>query len=146
MPFTAQVFSMIYVFYLICLIYGDRPAATQPPCHNVDSKGIVSFSNAGARFRSNQIWPLGAGEYRAIVSGGAIPFSAITATGPFRVGGCVQPTSAPGPTPPPHNDGMAAVIVQARADIESLIRNNPMLIGKFLRHSFRDCEGRCDGE
>jgi hypothetical protein len=107
---------------------------TEPPCPNVD-EGIVSFANTGFQFRGNQIWPLDAGEYRAILSGGMIPFSAAAAAGPFRVGGCS-----------PGSDEMAAVVEQARADIEGLIANNRLLIGKFLRLSFHDCVGGCDGE
>jgi hypothetical protein len=130
---------------------------TQPPCQTVDSEGDVSFANNGF-LGDNQIWPLDGGEYRAIVSGGEIPFSAVAATEAFRVGGCAQPTSrppltpAPIPTPTPapvpdiKSGGMAAVIEQARADIESLIENSQSLRGKFLRLSFHDCVGGCDGE
>jgi hypothetical protein len=130
---------------------------TQPPCQTVGSEGDVSFANNGLG-GGNQIWPLDEGEYRAIVSGGDIPFSAFAATEPFRVGGCAQPTSRPPPTPAPiptptpapvpdiDSNGMAAVIEQARADIESLIENSQLLLGKFLRLSFHDCVGGCDGE
>jgi hypothetical protein len=96
----------------------------------------IGPANGAVTFQDNahENWPLGAGLYQTVLSGGDKPYSAHAVSERFEIG-CngtlvLQPTSGPA-TPLPGTDGMAAVIQQARTDIECLIQFNQLLISKF---------------
>lgn len=109
------------------------------------------------RFRANQgqewlqSWPLNEGNYVAVLSRGDDdgPWPGLAVSAEFQVGNCPtgnnnDSNSNPAP-PPPASDGMVNVIANARRDIERLIAQTPLLLGKFLRLIFHDCVGGCDG-
>ena len=113
---------------------------------NMLAEGIVTFEK-NSQGEESRNWPLSAGLYFAVLTGGVRPYSAHAISDPFEIGCNGTPfPDEPTVTPPPGTEGMAAVIEQARDDIESLIRNNRSLTGKFLRLSYHDCVGGCDGE
>ena len=128
---------------------------------NNPTSGSVTFQgNADQNWR--QTWPLAAGTYRAVMTRGedGDTWPALAMSSQFRVGGCTPtppsrapvrsptrapvrtPTRAPTPTVP---SNMRTVITNARNDIQGLISNSPLLVGKFLRLAFHDCVGGCDG-
>jgi hypothetical protein len=107
-------------------------------------RGTMSFS-IGSDSTGTQGWPLEAGEYQAVLTGGNTPYQAHAISQPFIVG-CSSSSTPPGTTDLDDDRNMAEVIAQARSDITALIDNEPTLGAKFLRLAFHDCVGGCDGE
>ena len=76
-------------------------------------------------------WPLPAGRYRAVLSrnAGSEPWPVIAFSEAFEVQQTPQ----------------QAAVQAARSDIVQIINNEPKMAAKFLRLSFHDCVGGCDG-
>lgn len=120
---------------------------TNPPA------GTVTFDSSSDSWV--QGWPLAAGKYRAVLTGGDVgetwrPFAV---SQEFEVG-CTEGdddddddggTTDPSETTDP---GLvtAQVIRDARGDIRRLLNSNSLMMGKCLRLAFHDCVGGCDGE
>lgn len=138
-------------------------------CRGVRLRGTVEYGPGGVDEEETDSWPLNAGTYRAVLSGGSQPYSARAMSRRFRVMGSGESCDDNDQEDDNDNDndnndeeeddnddeeddntddndnGMASVIQNARIDIEELIENSSLLGPKFLRLAFHDCVGGCDG-
>ena len=94
---------------------------------------------------------LAAGSWRAVLArdDGTSPFSSYAKSSTFTVAASCStgPVRSPvaGPTTKSANVVALEHINSAKAEIETLIRNDRTLAPQFLRMGFHDCIGGCDG-
>jgi hypothetical protein len=111
-------------------------------CGTTAEKGCNQWPTSG----NVQFDGLAAGEYRAVAAiNDSPPFSSLAASDVFEVGVCSSSTASPA-TSPSNSADMVRTIQEARNDIEALIDDDQLLIGKFIRLIFHDCVGGCDGK
>eukprot|EP00543_Licmophora_paradoxa_P004946 CAMPEP_0202441846 /NCGR_PEP_ID=MMETSP1360-20130828/1354_1 /ASSEMBLY_ACC=CAM_ASM_000848 /TAXON_ID=515479 /ORGANISM="Licmophora paradoxa, Strain CCMP2313" /LENGTH=650 /DNA_ID=CAMNT_0049057019 /DNA_START=102 /DNA_END=2054 /DNA_ORIENTATION=- len=107
-------------------------------CNFVSSTGTLNFNEiTNSRSDWRQVFPLTEGRYKAyLLREGDRPFQMVAVSDTFEI------------LPPAPEDLLQvtpSLITQAREDIEALINTDIALAAKFLRLSFHDCVGGCDG-
>jgi hypothetical protein len=105
---------------------------------DIPAGGTVMFSGPTAIWHQTSDWPLQAGTYRAYMlqNNAAANFWPVLAQSEIFTITSTATTA---------NDLALSHLTAARTEIESLISNDSTLAPKFLRMSFHDCIGGCDG-
>ena len=134
-------------------------------CADAASRGTVVFGANQPDETGLDTWPLNAGNYVAVLTGGTIPYQARALSINFRVmpAGQACPGVQGGNSGNNQNQnngnnnnnsgnggvkvlsGMERFVEDAKADIRAVINRDTRLAAKFLRLAFHDCVGGCDG-
>lgn len=114
-------------------------------CVSPPDQGVVDFDSGSTWWGGDTDWPLAPGDYKAYLL--REDFTVLATSSVFTV--VADEDANPSPSPPSNGDENAvalAALMEARDEIEDIIRNDRDLSPKFLRMIFHDCVGGCDGE